>query len=198
MFAFIRGKIAAKELSSVVIDCGGVGFLLSTTYHTLQSLPEVGKEATLYTYLSVREDAMELFGFADKEELSCYKMMITVSGVGAKVALAILSELSPARFALAVSAGDVKALTKAPGVGPKLAQRIILELKDKIAKETVAADVSALETMDAAPSANNAEEAVKALVVLGYSQNEAKAAVAKQDPSLSVEELIRITLRSLM
>ena len=198
MFAFIRGKIAAKELSSVVIDCGGVGFLLSTTYHTLQSLPEVGKDATLYTYLSVREDAMELFGFADKEELSCYKMMITVSGVGAKVALAILSELSPARFALAVSAGDVKALTKAPGVGPKLAQRIILELKDKIAKETVAADVSALETMDAAPSANNAEEAVKALVVLGYSQNEAKAAVAKQDPSLSVEELIRITLRSLM
>lgn len=198
MFAFIRGKIAAKELSSVVIDCGGVGFLLSTTYHTLQSLPEVGKEATLYTYLSVREDAMELFGFADKEELSCYKMMITVSGVGAKVALAILSELSPARFALAVSAGDVKALTKAPGVGPKLAQRIILELKDKIAKETVVADVSALETMDAAPSANNAEEAVKALVVLGYSQNEAKAAVAKQDPSLSVEELIRITLRSLM
>ena len=123
MYAFIRGYLAEKDQNSAVIDAGGVGYLLSISYSTYAALPELGEEVKLYSHLSVREDAMELFGFADREELSVFKMLITVSGVGPKAALAILSELSPGRFALAVSASDVKALTKAAGVGPKMCIR---------------------------------------------------------------------------
>lgn len=196
MYAFIRGYLAEKDQNSAVIDAGGVGYLLSISYSTYAALPELGEEVKLYSHLSVREDAMELFGFADREELSVFKMLITVSGVGPKAALAILSELSPGRFALAVSAGDVKALTKAAGVGPKLAQRIVLELKDKIAKSGAEIPTGGADFLEA-PAGSNAEEAAKALVVLGYSANEARAAVAKCQGD-TVEELIRLALKQLM
>lgn len=196
MYAFIRGILAEKDQGSAVIDANGVGYLLSISYSTYAALPEVGQEIKLYSHLAVREDAMELFGFADREELSIYRMLITVSGVGPKAALAILSELSPGRFALAVSTNDVKALTRAAGVGPKLAQRIVLELRDKIAKSGASVDTSGTDFFEA-PASSAADEAAKALIVLGYSANEARAAVAKCQGD-TVEELIRLALKQLM
>lgn len=198
MFAFISGKLASKEANSVVLNCGGVGFSLLTTYHTIGKLPELGEDCTLHTYLSVREDALELFGFADREELACYKMLITVSGVGPRVGLAILSELTPERFALAVVSDDTKALTKASGVGPKLAGRIILELKDKVAKSSPHLSETSENALVSEAGQNNVQEAIKALVVLGYSANEARVALQKQDAGLSVETLIRQALKLLM
>ena len=196
MYAFIKGYLAEKEQHAAVIDAGGVGYLLSISYGTYSALPELGEPVKLYTHLSVREDAMELYGFAEREELSVFQMLITVSGVGPKAALAILSELSPGRFAIAVSSNDVKALTRAAGVGPKLAQRIVLELRDKIAKSGAATLQDGGDLMSA-PSGNHAEEAAKALVVLGYSANEARAAVAKCQGD-TVEDLIRLALKQLM
>lgn len=151
----------------------------------------------LYTYLHVREDNVELFGFATEQELNCFKMLISVSGVGPKAGLAILSDTNPERFALTVATGDYKAFTKTKGVGPKLAQRVVLELKDKISKEQLSSAGNAEVDFEAVTSGSNTSEAISALVVLGYSQTEAASVVAKLDPSLSVEELIRQSLKKM-
>ena len=151
----------------------------------------------LYTYLHVREDNVELFGFATEQELNCFKMLISVSGVGPKAGLAILSDTNPERFALTVATGDYKAFTKTKGVGPKLAQRVVLELKDKISKEQLSSAGNAEVDFEAVTSGSNTSEAISTLVVLGYSQTEAASAVAKLDPSLSVEELIRQSLKKM-
>ncbi len=140
MFYSVTGVLRHTEPNFAVIDCGGVGFQCMTTTYTLSKLPPVGKTATLYTYLNVREDALILFGFGDQEELHCFKLLISVTGVGPKAALAILSELSPARFALSVAAGDSKSITRAQGVGNKTAQRIVLELKDKLSANLTAGE----------------------------------------------------------
>lgn len=193
MIYSLNGILIHTAAGFAVIECGGVGFKCQTTANTLKKLPKVGEKARLCTYLNVREDALDLFGFADARELACFKMLISVSGVGPKAALSILSEATPEKFALYVASGDAKSLTRAQGVGSKIAQRIVLELKDKVSSEQAAlgfADVPV-------SAAGNTEEAVNALMVLGYSRSEASLAAAKQDSSLSVEEIIRQSLRLL-
>ena len=139
MIYSVRGKLTHKEPFLAVVECAGVGYACRTTCSTSAQLGETGKEVYLYTYLHVREDNVELFGFYSMQELNCFKMLISVSGVGPKAALSILSDIDAQRFALTVASGDSKVFTKTKGVGPKLAQRIVLELKDKIAKESITA-----------------------------------------------------------
>ena len=193
MFYSLTGKLVHMEPGVVAIECGGVAFKCFTSMNTQKNMPRIGETATVYTHLNVREDALDLYGFSTKSELNCYKMLTTISGVGPKAALSILSEMTPEGVAMAAASGDSKKFTKASGVGPKLAQRIVLELKDKVAKGFVAG------TDDAGivSASQNAEQAVQALIVLGYTQSEAAQAVAKLDGSLSTEELIRGALKSM-
>ncbi len=196
MIYSVKGEIVHIEPSLAVIECGGVGYACKTTSSTLSQIGGTGSLAMLYTYLYVREDNVELFGFATLQELNCFKMLISVSGVGPKAALSILSDTSPERFALAVASGDSKAFTKTKGIGSKLAQRIVLELKDKIAKEQLSDGLADLPDNFSAVS-GNASEAVSALVVLGYSQSEASAVVSRLDQSLPVPELIKLALKAI-
>ena len=132
MIYSVTGTLVHTEPGAAIVDVGGVAFRCMTSMNTLRCLPKLSEKTTLYTYLNVREDALDLFGFATKGELSCFRLLTTISGVGPKVGLAILSQLTPEDVALAAAAGDAKRFTKANGVGPKLAQRIVLELKDKV------------------------------------------------------------------
>ena len=199
MFYSLTGKVAYVDAQSVAIDCGGVAFRVATSLNTLKKIGTAGNTATVYTYLSVREDAMELFGFCEQTELDYFKMLIGVTGVGPKAAVAILSTFSPEELAFSITAGDVKRITGAPGVGPKLAQRIVLELKDKMSKlvpeKMSSADFVQTGITDAT---GNKSEAVSALIALGYSQSEAVSAVSSLDPGDSVEMLIKKALRGLM
>lgn len=199
MIYSVRGTLIIKEAGLAVVECAGVGYGCRTTYNTLAALGNIGDEVMLYTHLQVREDGTELFGFYDKRELGCFKMLLGVSGVGPKAALSILSDIDPNNFALAVATGDFKQLTKVKGVGPKMAQRIVLELKDKLSKEqmTLSRSAPAGPVNSAFISGGAAAEAVDALLVLGYSQAEAENAVSQLDPSLSAEELIRLALKGL-
>jgi Holliday junction DNA helicase RuvA len=163
-------------------------------------MPRIGETVTVYTHLNVREDALDLFGFSTKNELNCFKMLTGISGVGPKVGLAILSEMTPETVAMCAAAGDSKSFTRANGVGPKLAQRIVLELKDKVKKMGVSGGEMPLGGASEAgvvSASKNAEQAVQALCVLGYSQTEAAQAVAKLDASLSTEEMIRLALKGM-
>jgi Holliday junction DNA helicase RuvA len=197
MLHSVRGILIVKTTDTAVIDCGGVGFALRTTISTLSSLPKTGSEAILYTYLKVSQDNLELFGFATEQELNCFKLLTSVTGVGPKAALAILSDASPERFALSVASADFKAFTKTKGVGVKLAQRIVLELKDKISKEHLT-DASFADIIpDSGKPGSGLSEAVSALVVLGYTQSEAALAVAGTDTSLPVEEIVKRALKSM-
>lgn len=162
---------------------------------TSAQLGETGKEVYLYTYLHVREDNVELFGFYSMQELNCFKMLISVSGVGPKAALSILSDIDAQRFALTVASGDSKVFTKTKGVGPKLAQRIVLELKDKIAKESITASDIKSSGNIFVPEGDNCAEAVSALMVLGFSQEEVAAAVSKIDTSLDTGEIVKQALK---
>ncbi len=193
MIYSVRGKLIHTENELAVVECGGVGYACKTTFYTLQKIAG-GGEVTLYTYLAVREDAADLFGFSTQEELKCFKMLITVSGVGPKAAISILSSNSPSQFALAVATGDSKSLTKCKGIGAKTAQRIVLELKDKIAKENTVSVRGTADFVPAVPQGGAVDEAVTALVVLGYTEGEAMQVVSKLDPTLPVEELIKKAL----
>lgn len=199
MIYSVRGTLIHKAAGLAVVECAGVGYACRTTYNTLAQLGEIGSEAKLFTYMHVTQDDIMFFGFHDEQELYCFKLLLGVSGVGPKAALAILSDCDPNSFALAVATGDHKSLTKTKGVGPKLAQRIVLELKDKIAKNNIelsaSAPVGAVNRSLA--SKGNAADALEALLVLGYSQAEAEGAVSKLDSSLSAEELIKLSLKSL-
>lgn len=197
MFYSLTGKITAMTESFVAIQCGPVAFQCMTTLNTLSKIGKTGEDATLYTYLNVREDALDLFGFYTEQELACFKQLISVSGVGPKAALAILSQLSPDKLALCIASGDVKAITKAQGVGPKLAQRVVLELKDKMTKSAAGLDLSSVPGGEAASSGSRSE-AVEALVMLGYSRSEAASAIGKLDTSLTTEELVRLALKALI
>lgn len=198
MYYSLRGTLIAADGRSAAVECGGVGYLCTVSAQTYSQLPEPGEEVLLYTHLSVREDAMELYGFSAQVERSCFRMLTQVSGVGAKVAIAILSSLTADQVAFAIMAGDSKALTAAPGVGPKLAQRIVLELKDKVAKGFVdGINLEDVGAATAAPAAQGAGQAIAALVSLGYSQSEAALAVSKIDASLPVEEIIKLALRGM-
>ena len=197
LFYYLNGTVAAMEGNLAVVDCGGVGYACYTTSYT-QSQLRVGQPQKLYTYCSIREDAVDIFGFATKEERSCFERLLSVSGVGPKAALAILSSTTPDRFTLAVVTGDEKALTAAPGIGKKLAQRIILELKDKIAGEQMRLDVSG-PVPGVAVDGGKLAEATAALTVLGYSQAEIGAALRGVDTEkLSVEEIVRQCLRAMV
>ena len=199
MIYCLTGKIVKKSMNAVVLSCGGVGYYAQCPASVAGALPGVGKEATIYTVMSVTENDVSLYGFATEQQQACFEMLIAVSGVGPKVGLAILSVMEPDRVALAISAGDHKAFKAASGVGPKLAQRIVLELKDKVAKGFV--DGISLEDVAGASAATQASQgssqAIAALVSLGYSQSEAALAVSKIDAALPVEEIIKLALRSM-
>ena len=195
MIYSVRGKLTHKEPFLAVVECAGVGYACRTTCSTSAQLGETGKEVYLYTYLHVREDNVELFGFYSMQELNCFKMLISVSGVGPKAALSILSDIDAQRFALTVASGDSKVFTKTKGVGPKLAQRIVLELKDKIAKESItASDIKSSGNIFVSEG-DNCAEAVSALMVLGFSQEEVAAAVSKIDTSLDTGEIVKQALK---
>ena len=199
MIYCLTGKIVKKSMSAVVLSCGGVGYYAQCPASVAGALPGVGKEATLYTVMSVTENDVSLYGFATEEQQACFEMLTAVSGVGPKVGLAILSVMEPDRVALAISAGDHKAFKAASGVGPKLAQRIVLELKDKVAKGFVEGinleDVAGAASGE--PATQSASQAIAALVSLGYSQSEAALAISKIDATLPVEEIIKLALRGM-
>lgn len=197
MFYSLTGKLVHMEPGIVAIECGGVAFKCFTSMNTQKNMPRIGETATVYTHLNVREDALDLYGFSTKSELNCYKMLTTISGVGPKAALSILSEMTPEGVAMAAASGDSKKFTKASGVGPKLAQRIVLELKDRVKKMGFTGGTLELTGTDDAGIVSASQNAVQALIVLGYTQSEAAQAVAKLDGSLSTEELIRGALKSM-
>lgn len=189
---------------TAVIDCGGVGYKVSVTGNAMTALQNagVGNRVRVFTHMQVREDAVELFGMSDEEELRYFRMLISVSGVGPKAAMSILTSMTPHSLAVAIVSEDSKALSKAPGVGGKTAARIVLELHDKMAKEmgTAPAPTSSAKTASAANSASSGSigDARDALTVLGYSRSEIMSALAKADQSLSTEELIKAALAILM
>ena len=198
MFYYVKGKVAVCEPGVVVIDAGGVGYAVQTSA-TSASQVQPGDNATFYTYLHVREDIFDLYGFITRDELDCFKLLLGISGVGPKAALSILSVTNPASLALAVLTDDQKALSAAPGVGKKLAQRIILELKDRMSKGQLESAASVGETMGVLPeSGTAADDAIAALMVLGYSRAEATTALKGADlTGLSVDEIVRIALKKL-
>ena len=197
MFYSVRGKLIHTTTTCAVVECGGVGYNCQTTMNTLKQI-KLGSEVMLYTYLNVRENAMELFGFATKTELETFKTLISVSGVGPKAGLSILSELSPEQVAMAIATDDIKTITRAQGVGKKLAQRVILELKDKLAKSLGTADgIPVASAAAAATVSGNVPKAIEALGVLGYTPADVSPVLAAFDSSLPVEQLIAMTLRQM-
>ncbi len=197
MIYSVRGTVIHMEAGCAVIECGGVGYKCQTTINTLKKI-KLNSEAMLYTYMNVRDDAVELFGFSSTSELSTFKMLISVSGVGPKAGLAILSELTPEQVAVAVASGDSKTITRAQGVGNKLAQRVILELKDKL--KGVAAsqeEFSVSESSSPVFAGGNITNATAALAVLGYSSAEVMPILSRLDSSKTVEQLIGETLKEL-
>ena len=198
MFYYLNGVVAEMEANLAVIDCGGVGYACATTNYTLSQLKK-GERDKLYTYMNVREDAVELFGFARQSELHSFKLLLGVSGVGPKAALSILSANTPANLAMAVVMGDEKALTAAPGIGKKIAQRIILEPKDKLAKEQSSFSGDSGAILPVAVPDDKTREAGAALAVLGYSASEVAAALKGIDmDALPLEEIIRQALKRMV
>ena len=198
MFYSITGKIVYSDTSCVALDCSGVAFKCTVSLNTLKNIGRIGETATLYTHLSVREDALELFGFYDKREMDFFRLLIDVSGVGPKAAIAILSQNTPDGLALSIAAGDVKAITRAQGVGPKIAQRVILELKSKVSalapSHVSASDVGGVQQIN---MGGNISEAVSALTSLGFSAADAAKALAGADPEMKIEDLIKLGLKKL-
>lgn len=192
LYDYLSGTIAALDTALAVVDCGGVGYACWTTAYT-QSRLQIGQRHKLYIYTSIREDAIDLYGFASREERSCFERLVSVTGVGPKAALAILGAATPDQVTMAVLTGDEKTLTAAPGVGKKLAQRIILELKDKVSGETMG-DLAA-----PASAGGKVAEASAALSALGYSQAEIGASLRGVDTeNLSVEAIVRACLRAMV
>ena len=200
MIYSITGLLRQVAPTYCVIEACGVGYQCSASTYTLSSLPGRGQEVTLLTHLWVKEDGMELFGFSTEQEKHCFRLLIGVSGVGPRVALAILSDSPPDRLMLSIAAGDAKALTRAQGVGAKLAQRIILELRDKVTDEDIGSSFGEEQGTIAAlgeSTKNTAKsEAISALVALGYGQTDAAAVIAPMEESLAVDELIRRALKT--
>lgn len=196
MIASLRGKLIYTDNTVAVVECAGVGYKCFVTKNTLYNLPQKNEEVFLYTYMVVREDAMDLYGFESIQELDAFKLITSVNGVGAKIGLALLSEFTASRLTLHIASNDPKALTAASGVGIKLAQRIVLELKDKVGSLT-SGETLEIKAAGNATINSNTKEAVAALVALGYSQSEASLAVGKLDMSLTTEELIKQALKTL-
>lgn len=193
----IKGELTYSDVQFVVIECGGIGFKCFTSLTTVKTIGQIGSTVNLYTHLSVKEDAMDLYGFATQEELNSFKLLITVSGIGPKAAVSILSELSPDKLAIAIASSDVKAITKANGVGKKTAERVVLELKDKMVGMSAGDGSSAVSSAASVIEESAAGEAVAALVALGFAQSDAAVAVGQMDKSLSADEMIRLGLKQL-
>lgn len=197
MYYYIKGEKVLTGDGFVVIDAGGVGYKIATSISSINQLADKSGTVTMYVQLVVREDSQELVGFTTNEELSMYKHLTSVSGVGPKAALAILSTSTPSEVVLAIMTDDVKIITRASGVGPKLAKRLILELRDKLKNEDILpAEISVSDI--SVPLTDSLTEAAAALTVLGYSANDAKKAVSSLDPSMPVEDLVREALKLLM
>lgn len=198
MYAFIEGQVCEKGMHELVILAGGVGYRIACSMNTLQAAPSVGETMRCHTILSVRDDAMELFGFATKEEKRMFQQLTGVSGVGPKMALAILGSMPLRDLSLAILLGDITALSRAPGVGKKTAQRIALELKDKISQDDVQVSDGAAPAAIGLTATDNVAEALEALVALGYTSTEARAALGQvKDHSGTPDELIRLALRAM-
>lgn len=194
MFSYIKGNLEVKNLNYVVIDVNGIGFKIFMSESAIQRLEETGNTVKIYTHMNVKEDDLSLYGFITSEELRMFELLIGVSGVGAKSAISMLSSITPSKFALAVISNDVKTLTKIPGIGPKSAQRIILELKDKLKTEE-AIQTDNIELKTSIVENNKLEEAVQALKVLGYTRQEIESVLAKIEVNtLTVEDIIRKAL----
>ncbi len=195
MIYSLNGTLIYKDSTYVVVECGGVGYKCLTTLSTLREMPPIGSNVMIYTHMLVREDSIELCGFYKESDVRCFKMLTSVSGVGAKVAIAILSELQSEQIASAIAMNDTKMLTKAAGVGNKLAQRIILELKDKI--KNTAKGSNSIDLPNNNFFGENIQKAIVALEVLGYSADEMSIVLAQFDPKLPVEQLIRLALKKI-
>ena len=196
MIYSLNGIVTEKLNDRVIITCGGVGFNVQMTRHGISTVAPVVETAIVFIHMAVREDSMDLYGFADVDERDCFRLLLGVSGVGPKVALAVLSGLVPSELAAAVATGDTATITRAQGVGPKVAQRIVLELKDKLG---AIASVPVKQTVTKQGDASKTIEAIDALMTLGYTQHEAKRAVANMDISdMSVEDIIRVALKEMM
>ncbi len=193
----LNGTLTYTDTSFMVIECGGVGFKCFTTLNTVKNIGKTGDKVNAYTYLSVREDAMDLYGFSTLAELDAFKLLISVSGVGPKAAVAILSELAPDALALCVASGDSKSITRAQGVGKKTAERIVLELKDKMGSIASSDTAQIVSSLADSPEDSDVSQAIEALVALGYSQSDASVVVGRMDKSLSVNEMIRLGLKQL-
>ena len=193
----VKGILTYAEPTFAVVECGGVGFKCFISTTTLKELPSANREVNLYTYLSVREDAMDLYGFMEVDELEAFKLLISVSGIGPKAAMAILSVLSPDKLSIAISSGDIRAISSAQGVGKKTAERVVLELKDKMAGIATGASASVIEGIQSVAASDNAKEAVEVLVTLGFNQSQASAVVGAMDKSLSVDDMVRKGLKEL-
>ena len=192
MFAYIKGKLEMKMTGYIVIDVGGLGYKVFMSDLAIEKIGKIGETVKVYTYYRVREDDISIFGFQTNEELRMFELLVSVSGIGAKTALTMLSVIEPSNFALAVISEDISTLTQIPGIGAKSAQRIILELKDKLKKEENISKNNDIEIKTAISKDNKVEEAIAALQVLGYNKKEIEKVFVKIDKSeLTVEELIK-------
>ncbi len=196
MISYLKGSLEAKNIDNIVVEVGGVGYKIFMSRNSMDKLGELGEVVKVHTYMRVREDDISLYGFCSNEELKMFEQLIGVSGVGAKSALTILSNITPSKFALAIISGDVGALKSLPGIGAKSAQRMILELKDKMkTEEAVQSDEVITQYM---PENNNTKDAFEALQVLGYVRKDIDVALSKIDTtSLSVEDIIKQGLKYL-
>ncbi len=198
MIYSLRGKLVHKGADLAVIECAGVGYACRATSYTLSPL-KVGEETFLLTHMNVREDAVELFGFGEAAELNCFRLLLGVNGVGPKAALSILSDMSPQGFALCVAQGDSKVLTRVPGIGKKTADRIILELKDKMTDRIgeISSDTFSELSRPAVQNTGNAAEAITALTALGFTASQAQKALAGCTPEMSVSEMVKEALKKI-
>lgn len=197
MFAYIKGNLEVKTTGYVVIDVNGVGYKIFMSETAIEKIGEIGENVKVHTYLRVREDDMSLYGFNTNEELRMFELLLQVSGIGAKSAITILSNITPSSFALAVITNDVAKIKALPGIGPKTAQRIILELKDKIKTEEAISEDKSININEQVIDNEKISEAISALQVLGYSRKEIEKAIQKVDNGLTVEEIIKIGLKNL-
>lgn len=196
MISYLKGSLETKNLDSVIIEVGGIGYKVFMSRSSLDKVGDIGKQIKVFTYMRVREDDISLYGFCTNEELKMFEQLLGVSGIGAKSALTILSNISPSSFALAIISGDIAVLKSLPGIGAKSAQRMILELKDKLKTEdSIEANITNVEYI---PVNNNAKDAIDALQVLGYARKDIEQVMSKIDTNnLSVEEIIKQGLKYL-
>ena len=198
MIYSVNGTLIYKDEEHAVIECGGVGYNCVVSTNTLSKLPKIGEKARLLTNLYIKEDSVTLIGFFDSKELEAFKLLRTVNGVGVKSAVAILSYLTPEKLALAIVSDDLKSITKAPGIGKKVGQRIILELKDKMKNEDVSMGIAEGATNNFSKENVNVSEAIDALTVLGYEYSDIVSVVSKFPPEMSTEEIIKTALKKLV